>query len=261
MIYILNNIIKYNSDLGEIFRVDTELSVMKLTPVLNYIFIILIQNNKTTITREEILKKILNKYDLKVSINTLNQYISTLRKVLHQQLLVENAILSISKKGLVISSEIQIEESIAKFNNKIEKSLAPPPTSSNKSNKSLLLSDKNHIIKKTLLIISVFLLLVIIYLINQIHAIKFPYASIQSYKISTIGDCPVYGFKDNYEKNMSDTISKQAIDFNLTCEDSDVFYYYNNIQNLGKNKHSLLVKCKKNKECISTRVNWQDKND
>ncbi|PCQ36834.1 hypothetical protein CQA26_16905 [Providencia rettgeri] len=148
MIYILNNIIKYNSDLGEIFRVDTELSVMKLTPVLNYIFIILIQNNKTTITREEILKKILNKYDLKVSINTLNQYISTLRKVLHQQLLVENAILSISKKGLVISSEIQIEESIAKFNNKIEKSLAPPPTSSNKSNKSLLLSDKNHIIKK-----------------------------------------------------------------------------------------------------------------
>ncbi|WP_210007896.1 helix-turn-helix domain-containing protein, partial [Providencia rettgeri] len=116
---------------------------MKLTPVLNYIFIILIQNNKTTITREEILKKILNKYDLKVSINTLNQYISTLRKVLHQQLLVENAILSISKKGLVISSEIQIEESIAKFNNKIEKSLAPPPTSSNKSNKSLLISDKN----------------------------------------------------------------------------------------------------------------------
>ncbi|MEX6033482.1 winged helix-turn-helix domain-containing protein [Providencia hangzhouensis] len=98
MIYILNNIIKYNSDLGEIFRVDTELSVMKLTPVLNYIFIILIQNNKTTITREEILKKILNKYDLKVSINTLNQYISTLRKVLHQQLLVENAILSISKR-------------------------------------------------------------------------------------------------------------------------------------------------------------------
>ncbi|MEX6374690.1 transcriptional regulator [Providencia hangzhouensis] len=106
---------------------DTELSVMKLTPVLNYIFIILIQNNKTTITREEILKKILNKYDLKVSINTLNQYISTLRKVLHQQLLVENAILSISKKGLVISSEIQIEESITKFNNKIEKSLAPLP--------------------------------------------------------------------------------------------------------------------------------------
>lgn len=79
-----------------------------LTTILNHILIILIESNRVATSREELLKKIFESHNLNVSINTLNQYISVLRKLLYQQLGVENAILNISKKGVILFSEIII---------------------------------------------------------------------------------------------------------------------------------------------------------
>ncbi|EPL9571910.1 winged helix-turn-helix domain-containing protein [Providencia rettgeri] len=247
MIYILNNMLQYNADLGEISRLDIEGSMTKLTPVFNNIFLILIENNETPITREDILRKILDKYNLKISMNTLNQYISMLRKLLHQEIQIENAILSISKKGLILSPEIKIKNSKTKIDNKKTEgdiALYSPPV-----NRGRGFIDKSN--ANILSIICVLLFLVIIYLFYQLYGIKKQYNSIESYKISTIGDCPVYGFK-----NTNENIEKQLADFNLTCEDSDVFYYYS-MQELKKNNYTLLVKCRKNKDCISSRINWQ----
>ena len=267
MIYILNNLIEYNPDSGEVFRLGSDVDIAKFTPVLNYIFTILIENNGTIFSKEELLEKIASTYELTVSINTLNQYISVLRKLLHQQLDVDNAILNISKKGLTLSSEIIVlpkeEPSGSKNNvehgNNVAADKKPTVLHRNTMTQSTTNSGKIPVI--ILKITIVILLIIVIFLSGKLYSSDELYAPIASYKITKIGDCPVYTFKNDFQESIDSALDSHIKEFNLVCEPTDIFYYYNNASNPGKNKNSLLVQCKKNKTCTSTRINWQENDE
>lgn len=268
MIYILNDVIKYNSESGEMFRLDSDVEVAKLTTILNHILIILIESNRVATSREELLKKIFESHNLNVSINTLNQYISVLRKLLYQQLGVENAILNISKKGVILSSEIIIS---------VNGELTHSVNIINKSNdiatiydKPLTLQlpnveEKKPLIKKTenklyallLKIIILILFFTSIYLIVILNKSGSSYKPINSFKISNIDGCPVYSFQNTTSDFINSIMDDHVKEFDLTCDNNDTFYYYNNSLSSGRNKQSLLVKCERNKTCISTRINWR----
>lgn len=267
MIYILNNLIEYNSDSGDVFRCGSDVDIVKLTPVLNHIFAILIENNDTVFSKDELLEKISSTYESTISINTLNQYISVLRKLLHQQLGIDNAILNISKKGLTLSSEIIVlpKGELNDVNKKTEQKNRvvvdknPTLTYHNKIAQSLTHNGKIPvIILKTTIII---LLIIVIFLSDKLYSSNAPYTPIASYKITKIGDCPVYTFKNDFQESIDSALDSHIKEFNLVCEPTDIFYYYNNVSNPGKNKNSLLVQCKKNKICTSTRINWQENHE
>jgi len=268
MIYILNGVMKYNSDSGEIFRLDYNEEVAKLTTILNHIFIILIENNRIVTSREELLKKIFDSHNLNVSINTLNQYLSVLRKLLHQQLGIENAILNISKKGIILSSEVIISVNdewkdagnIINKNNNVTTEDSKPITLQLRN-----VEEKNPLIKKTegkfytllLKIIILILFFISIYLMVVLDKSGSLYKPINAFKISDIGRCPVYSFQNATSEVISSIIDDHVKEFGLTCDNSDTFYYYNNNLSSGLNKQSLLVKCEGKKTCISTRMNWR----
>lgn len=84
MIFIINDNVRYNEVDGILESVkDTgnSLSLLKPTARLLSVFV---RNNNLLITREQLLNDVWEDYGLKASNNNLNNYISALRKSLHQ---------------------------------------------------------------------------------------------------------------------------------------------------------------------------------
>ncbi|OHT25479.1 hypothetical protein A3Q29_13095 [Providencia stuartii] len=120
MIYTINSQLKYNSEDGSIYGLDNlSEPIATLTPVLNRILKVLIENKSQVMPRDRILELVWDKHGLVSSSNTLNQYISMLRKLFSQYLNVDNAILTIPKKGMMLSSELLIEKEESKTSDKI----------------------------------------------------------------------------------------------------------------------------------------------
>lgn len=279
MKYIFNNCIEYNSDTGEMFLLGSDVNIEKFTPILNRILKVLVENNTMIIPREEFLSRVWNDHGLNASSNTLNQYISTLRKLFAQHLNIENAILNIPKKGIILSSEIVIitsESESYQESNLVENNPSLEITNKNrkpnlvelKTNKDLCSQDENDnsvfYVKKDkltkkynylkIMLVSIFLLL--LFSVNNLFFKKNHVSKIKYYHITTIGSCPVYSFKNDFDENYDlVNINEHLSEFNLSCNPDTVFYYYNNYNTARTKKQSMLTMCEKGKSCISTRIN------
>ncbi|EJD6080347.1 transcriptional regulator [Providencia alcalifaciens] len=273
MIYILNNCIEYDSETGEIIQLGSNSEVAKLTPILNRIFRVLVENNNMIIPREELLKKVWDEHGLTASINTLNQYISALRKLLYQHLEIDNAILNIPKKGVILSSELIITQrntelvrhseekgDTEKLDGRDKLPLIELNTHNQVAVSSVIAKPrvcytlKRNFSLKIILGFSVILTLASMY---NLFFGALSFDKVNTYLVSTIGSCPVYSFNSNFDdKNNSKDIDKHVKEFNLQCNNSAIFYYYSNHSNAQVEKQTLLTKCEDNKICISTRINW-----
>lgn len=267
MIYILNNIIQFDSSSGEVLRLSSNVEIAKLTPILNYILILLIKNNHVITSRTELIEEISNAYNINVSINTINQYLSMLRKLLQQQLNIDNAILNISKKGIILSSEIiikidekteviedKIQNTQQKINKNSELMLSFAKDYNNK--KISIFTSNKKIMKTSLMAIVILFFFVSVYLFYFLTKSNFLYKPISYYKIIEVDGCPVYSFQKGALEVVNDIMKDHIKKFELKCENNDTFFYYSNASSSGKNKQSLLAKCEKNKTCITTRINW-----
>lgn len=273
MIYILNNCIEYDSETGEIIQLGSNSEVAKLTPILNRIFRVLVENNNMIIPREELLKKVWDEHGLTASINTLNQYISALRKLLYQHLEIDNAILNIPKKGVILSSELIItqrntevvrhsEEKIdtEKLDERDKLPLIELNTHNEVTAPSIIAKSRGFYTLKRNFLLKIILGLSVILTLASMYNLFFSilrFDKVNTYLVSTIGSCPVYSFNSNFDdKSNSKDIDKHVKKFNLQCNNNTIFYYYSNHNNAQVEKQSLLTKCEDNKVCISTRINW-----
>ncbi len=277
MIYILNDKIEYNSDSNEVLKVDSGERITSFTPILNHIFRTLIENNKKIISREALLVSATNDYGINTSMNTLNQYISVLRKFFLQHLKIESSILSIPNQGVILSSEIIIKEKIIKESPLIVKtheeqagndtidnaildvkySIVHNSTNLN-NNLSVTEIDKKPKIVKDIILISIIFCMVILgffYIFNLIVNSS-EYDEVETFEISHIESCPVYGFREVTDNENTLAIIEEHLSFyNIKCLGGDEFYYYDNYDSSSNRNQSLLSQCKKNKSCISTRIN------
>lgn len=276
MIYILNNRIEYNSDTAEVFQLGSNIDIAKFTPILNRIFRILVENNKMIVPRDELLKQVWNDHGLNASVNTLNQYISTLRKLLSQHLDIDNAILNIPKKGIILSSEIVITFPQVDEINSSE--LATAPEKLNEMNKPALveldINNNNEPVydsnsssiaskvttsktsKRNFFLKITFAAILVLFSIYNLFFNTLKFEKVNTYLVSAIESCPVYSFKNNFDNVHDPAIIQEHIkEFSLRCDNEAIFYYYNNHDNPRAEKQSMLAKCEENKMCISTRIN------
>ncbi len=110
MTFIINNNIHFRPADGTIWSNNTEsekkrLTLAKASSRLLYFFI---ENQGAVLSREDIFKAVWNKQGLHSSNNTLNQYISLLRRVLANFGLGRDVIKTIPKTGFLLSQDIHI---------------------------------------------------------------------------------------------------------------------------------------------------------
>ncbi len=219
----------------------------------------------------------INDHGISTSMNTLNQYISVLRKFFLQHLKIESSILSIPNQGVILSSEIIIKEKIIRESTSIVKtheeqdgndtidnaildekySVVHNFTTLN-NNLSVTEIDKKPKIVKDIILISIIFFVVVLgffYIFNLIIKSS-EYDEVGTFEISHIESCPVYGFREITDNEKTLAIIEEHLSFyNIKCLDGDEFYYYDNYDSSSNRNQSLLSQCKKNKSCISTRIN------
>ncbi|MGL6011119.1 MAG: winged helix-turn-helix domain-containing protein [Shewanella oncorhynchi] len=109
MDYLFDSVLIYHSDEGVIITLGAgdEDSIM-LTPVLNRILVLLVQNQGQLVTRDEFLEKVWDNYGRTTSSNTLTQYISILRKIFTDHL-GKDCVITVPKQGYMLSTDVIIE--------------------------------------------------------------------------------------------------------------------------------------------------------
>ncbi|WP_058911434.1 winged helix-turn-helix domain-containing protein [Entomohabitans teleogrylli] len=110
MEYLIENCLCYRPDDGVLWLRDNNHSDDKviLTATLNRLLLILIRHQGETMRREDILRYVWEDYGLDSSNNSLNQYVSILRKIFLQFGLGNYVIITKPREGFFFSDEITV---------------------------------------------------------------------------------------------------------------------------------------------------------
>lgn len=110
MIYEINGIIKFSPISGSIWNVSEPDNRVNLTITNNNLLCFFINNNGVVVSREDIFDNIWEKQGLHASNNTLNQYVSILRRVFNQLGIDGEIIKTVPKIGFCLSAMIRVEK-------------------------------------------------------------------------------------------------------------------------------------------------------
>ncbi|OMQ23681.1 winged helix-turn-helix domain-containing protein [Serratia oryzae] len=268
MDYLIEQKMLYNSDDGTLhFLEDTTEDIVTLTPVLSRILQLLIDKQGQLITKDEFLVKVWDDYGRLGSSHTLNQYLSTLRKIFYKHL-NEKAIITVSKQGYMLSPDIVITKIDVPLQTthvsedeqtpiSVEKSI-PIETEWPTTKKFKL----NSLLKYSILYVAIMSLAVTVGLWLRADTYSLP--KINVFPLGMIGECPVLTFSDNkneaWKKEAIKIANYHASTYNLTCAANTTFYFYINENGINKQKgsYSILTKCVQagasSDECLTTRV-------
>jgi DNA-binding winged helix-turn-helix (wHTH) protein len=109
MNYIIDGKVIYRSVDGTIrLLAEHESESVILTPLVNKIFAFLISHHGELVTRQQIFEEVWEKAGLIPSSHTLNQYISTIRRILSAYFDETEIIITIPKSGYIFSSEVAV---------------------------------------------------------------------------------------------------------------------------------------------------------
>lgn len=106
MVYIINGTINYNPTAGTLFSPDNHLDLLHLLRISNELLRLLIEHNRSPLSREFLLYELWEKHGLSASSNNLNNYVSMLRKAL-EQCGGTGLIVTIPKHGFRFEADIE----------------------------------------------------------------------------------------------------------------------------------------------------------
>lgn len=108
MNYIIDDVLVYCPDDGSVSRISKpEEIIMVLTPVLNRILLLLIENQGSLVPRDLFFEKVWDNYGKNASSHTLSQYMGVLRKIFENEL-GASCIDTIPKVGYMFLDTIKI---------------------------------------------------------------------------------------------------------------------------------------------------------
>ncbi|MGK9009915.1 winged helix-turn-helix domain-containing protein [Serratia marcescens] len=104
MMYLINGVAKYNSLDGTLFCHDNLVDIITLNRVTSELLLLFLQNNGMALSRDSMLNALWLSKGLSASSNSLNNYVSMLRKALSQCGL-PNLIKTIPKYGFIFEAD------------------------------------------------------------------------------------------------------------------------------------------------------------
>lgn len=208
MQYIINNTIGYRPADGTLWHVDNETEILTLSPTSNRLLSVLLTNRNGIISRDELLKKTWDDYGLVSSNNSLNHYISALRKKFESLGMTEEIIKTEPKMGFRIPDTVEIQCSYGQQG----------------------VRKKEIRYKKPLLFAGAALCIACILgiIILNVQHLKTVDNHYTTASIGKIGLCDVHSLKNNQNKKPEYILSLAksfALESDIKCETKGVIYF------------------------------------
>lgn len=112
MLYVINGIIKFRSEDGVVLQEGHEDPVVTLSATMSRLLVFLLERQGIVCQRTEILEKVWDAHGLRSSNNSLNRYITDLRKLFSRLGIEEDVITTVPKIGFIFSADIEVKKEI-----------------------------------------------------------------------------------------------------------------------------------------------------
>lgn len=229
MNYLIDDKVIYDPLNGSLKLTNERQSeAVSLTTIANKILLFLISHHGQLVSRNTLFDEIWEKEGSVASSNTLNQYISLLRKTFANYFGEMEVIITVPRAGYTFNSEVKVRQ----YKKKIE-----------------VIRRKNYVIS---FFIALLMIGISIPVINQISVIN----DITPRKIGELKGCPVYdlsGVKSDVADNSEYEVAKEALEMNnQICTETTSFYIYaEEAIHLHKPARVLFSRC----------IEWNDNRD
>lgn len=221
MVFTIFNIIAFRSEDGAMWNIAQPDRRLSLTTIPTRLFTYLLENADKMVGREELLNNIWDKYGLEPSNNSVNQYISLIRKSLSELGCEEEIIKTIPRVGFYIAGEM------VSYCQETEQNVTNAPTAAPLATKQprrhkwltpLLLG--TSVIISTLLVLQPFR--------SAIGHLDYSFPRTTLYKMGTIASCPVYGLtpgSTEFAVNKVQLAKNLAAVQDISCNGNEVFIF------------------------------------
>lgn len=228
MVYCINRTIVYNPDDGSLTLTDDThqqcAGEIALTPTANRLLHILVSHQGSVLAREELLEHVWDNYGLKSSNNSLNQYISMLRRNFTDLGVEETAIVTVPRVGFMFSPELDVAAGAARLPS------TPSAAAIATQGETPPVTRRTSPVRKSRALL---ILLALLTVANLGHAIyryttpdKAPYES--RYLIGELAGCPVYSFYRSSQGSHHESlreIDQQMKQAALPCPSGSAIFY------------------------------------
>lgn len=232
----------FRTDDGALWVKDKEDEKIILTPIVARLLALFFQEQGKILTREKILNKIWENYGLEPSNNTLNQYVSKIRKILIELGLPEDTICTIPRVGFTFSNELEV---VAEDD--IYTELRDAPDNRTLSQEKKGISTTSNL--AALIFLAVFI--TIPFLTKSVtDNVHHQQLAISPVLLGRAGSCTIYslmmGRNDLHPNTLS--LAQHYINENsITCGKDDVVYFFSSNSALNLQGGRLfMTTCKKN---------------
>ncbi|MBN5254070.1 winged helix-turn-helix domain-containing protein [Serratia marcescens] len=237
MSYLIMKRVEFDYINHKLISLSDDSTDIELTPIVNKLLFVLIAEQGKTLTKDYLLNKVWEDVGRVGSMNTLNQYLSYLRK-LTKEIFLTDVIITLPGEGYTFSSEIEVSsmEAIEK-KNIIQTSLPWLFIG------SLIFS----FLKRNLM--SIFCFIFFMFCLFYLLRINIGLESLRTTNLKKINECTVLSFNNIPNSKMDDYLKMVQKDiFELdgkTCNKNDYFLIYYNPEWYITNvpSYSMIAKC------------------
>lgn len=219
MKYIIDRLVVFRTDDGAIWQPGDEDSKVLLSPIVSRLLALLIEEQGKILTRDDIMHRVWSAHGLEASGNSLNQYISQLRKLMSNFGLGDSVINTLPRIGFQLDGSLEIEI----------------VASSAKSQKKLAINSKKNTNKKKLIIVSftsllVFLTIAMPYITSKtISHLNVRQNITPPKEIGIVNGCKVYGagMEMQFYNHAPQAVTQKIFDnYNIQCKENNVAILY-----------------------------------
>ncbi|CAI0972515.1 winged helix-turn-helix domain-containing protein [Serratia fonticola] len=221
MVFTISNMIAFRSEDGAMWSIAQPESRLSLTTIPSRLFTYLLENADRMVSREELLNNIWDKYGLDPSNNSVNQYISLIRKSLSELGCDEDVIKTVPRVGFYIPGEV------------VSCSQEPPQSIENASGTAQPVIQQPGLNRRYQYALLAFSLMIAIVLVLQPFHTAFGYLDYRFpkstlYKIGTIATCPVYSLNDSSPNTAArkEQLAQELAAVNAPCLNNEVFIFH-----------------------------------
>ncbi|MGU3522808.1 transcriptional regulator [Enterobacteriaceae bacterium C23F] len=224
MKYLIEDRVIFRPDDGTFWAIGHEDEKVILPPIVARLMTLLLEEQGNVLTRDEIMERVWTIHGLEPSGNSLNQYISNIRRNFLNAGLGDNVIKTIPRIGFIFSGEIKVEKQLrpeAENSFPVEEASLPRKVVKTSSNHKLFYS--------TLFVFSAIIIATPWLVSRSLDVINEHHLEIKPVSIGTINQCHVQTVKmDNASRNPNIHLVAQKIfdNANIHCENKETAFLF-----------------------------------
>lgn len=248
MIFTICGIVEFRSEDGVMWNLEHTDRRLTFTTIPARLLTYLLENADKVISREQLLDNIWEKYGLEPSNNSVNQYISLIRKSLIELGCEEEIIQTIPKVGFFIAKGM-VSSSDEKQQNPVNEAAAQEP------HRALWQKILSQYYRSILIVLSLTVSsLLVIQPFGIIGGQSYTFPNSVLYKLGSIDTCPVYSLTNNsrVEAERKEGLARELASNNIECINNSVFIFQPGVNyTYIKTGRAFLTRCIKSDDGLS----------